>query len=284
VRLAITGAGGLLGHDVVVAARAAGHDVGALTRAELDLAYGPATTSTLTALRPDAVINCAAYTDVDGAEGDAAGAHAGNVQAAENLAVACQIARARLIHVSTDYVFDGNRPPDGAPWIESDPTNPLGVYGASKLAGEHAVAAACQDHAIVRTAWLFGTRRRSFATTILGLAQEREEIDVVTDQVGSPTFSGHLAPALVAMAERRDTGIFHGAGAGSCSWYDLAVSVLAQAGVRCHVAQVTSDHFPRPAPRPAFSVLGSEREDPIVLPTWQDGVRAYLSERAAVAA
>jgi dTDP-4-dehydrorhamnose reductase len=278
VRLIVTGAAGMLGHDVVIAARAAGHEVTGLTHAELDLVDGPATVAALASLRPAAVVNCAAYTDVDGAQGDESGAHAGNAQAPGNLAVACHATGARLVHVSTDYVFDGNRPPDGAPWVESDPTGPLGVYGQSKLAGEHAVAASCDDHAIVRTAWLFGTRRRSFVTTILALAQEREEIDVVTDQVGSPTFSGHLAPALVAMAQRPDTGLFHGAGAGSCSWYELAVSVLAQAGVRCHVAEVTSEHFPRPAPRPAFSVLGSERDDPIVLPTWQDGVRGYLTE------
>jgi dTDP-4-dehydrorhamnose reductase len=277
VKLLVTGANGMLGHDVAAAARADGHDVVALDHAQLELTDAAATRAALMALRPDAAINCAAYTDVDGAEGEPDAAQAGNEAIPASLAAACVAVGARLVHVSTDYVFDGRRPLDGAPWVESDPTNPLGVYGHSKLAGERAVAAGCDDHAIVRTAWLFGTRGRSFVSTILGLAREREEIDVVTDQVGSPTFSGHLAPALVAMAQRRDTGVFHGAGAGSCSWHALAFSVLAQAGVRCHVAEATSEHFPRPAPRPAFSVLGSEREDPIVLPTWQDGVRAYLS-------
>jgi dTDP-4-dehydrorhamnose reductase len=280
VRLVVTGANGMLGHDVVSAGRAAGHDVTALTRAELDLTDGPDTIAAIGALKADAVINCAAYTDVDGAEADEDAADAGNAAAPGNLASACWAGSARLVHVSTDYVFAGDRAPDGAPWLESDPTGPLGGYGRSKLRGEQAVAEACDDHAIVRTAWLFGPHGKNFVATILGLAGERDRIEVVCDQVGSPTYSGHLAPALVAMAGRPERGIFHGAGAGSCSWHILATEAVTQAGITCDVVAVTSDRFPRPAPRPAFSVLGSERDDPIVLPDWREGVRAYLEATA----
>ena len=286
MKLIVTGAAGMLGHDVLAAARAAGHDVTALTRAELDLTDGAQTVAAIGALRPEAVINCAAYTDVDGAETDEAAADAGNAAAPANLAAACDSAGARLVHVSTDYVFDGSRPPDAAAYVESDPTSPLGAYGRSKLGGEYAVAEACHDHAIVRTAWLFGPHGKNFVATILRAARERGHLEVVTDQVGSPTFSGHLAPALVAMAAREERGVFHGAGAGRCSWHELASEALAQAGVPAEVAAVTSERFPRPAPRPAFSVLGSARPDPIVLPDWREGVRAYLAaaDEAEVAA
>src|SRR5262249_36936407 len=155
-KLIVTGAAGMLGHDVLAAARADGHDVTALTRAELDLTDGETTIAAVGALRPEAIINCAGYTDVDGAEADEATADAGNATAPANLAAACANAGARLVHVSTDYVFDGRRPPDAPGYLESDPTAPLGAYGRSKLRGEHAVAEACHDHAIVRTAWLFG--------------------------------------------------------------------------------------------------------------------------------
>jgi dTDP-4-dehydrorhamnose reductase len=284
VRLVVTGTAGMLGHDVLAAARGAGHDVTALTRAELDLTDGTATIAAIGALRPDAVINCAGYTDVDGAEADEAAANAGNAAAPANLAAACGSAGARFVHLSTDYVFDGDRPADAAAYGESDATAPLGAYGRSKLRGERAVAEACHDHAIVRTAWLFGLNGKNFVATILHAARERGSLEVVTDQVGSPTFSGHLAPALVAMAARDERGVFHGAGAGRCSWHELASEAVARAGIAAEVAPVTSERFPRPAPRPAFSVLGSQWPDPIVLPDWRQGVADYLATATEVAA
>jgi dTDP-4-dehydrorhamnose reductase len=160
---------------------------------------------------------------------------------------------------------------------------PLGAYGRTKLHGEQQVAAVLDDHAIVRTAWLFGPHGLNFVSTMLRLAGERDEVSVVTDQVGSPTFAGHLAPALVDMAERTDTGIFHGAGAGWCSWYELTLETYDAAGVACRVLPTTAARFARPAPRPAYSVLGSEREHPITLPPWQEGVRAHLAVLAEVA-
>ena len=174
--------------------------------------------------RAQAVVNCAAYTDVDGAEADWANAEAVNCTGAGNVAAAAAKAGAAIVHVSTDYVFDGSK---REPWLESDATGPLGVYGETKLGGEHAVAEATSRHAIVRTAWLFGAGGRNFVDTMLALGAEREEVSVVTDQVGCPTWTGHLAGALVELAERHDeTGIHHIAGAGSCSWNELALRAL----------------------------------------------------------
>jgi dTDP-4-dehydrorhamnose reductase len=274
MRLLVTGAAGMLGHDVVAAAERLGHEVVAWDLPECDLTDAAATLDAVRQLGPRAVINCAAYTNVDAAESDEATAERVNAGAAGNLARACAAAGARLVHVSTDYVFDGSKT---EPWIESDPVAPLGAYGRTKLHGEEQVAAALEDHAIVRSAWMFGPHGPNFVATMLRLGSERDEVSVVTDQVGSPTYSGHLAPALVDMAERRDTGIFHGAGAGSCSWYELTLEAFDAAGVDCRVLPTTSSQFVRPAPRPAYSVLGSEREHPIVLPPWQEGVRAHLA-------
>jgi dTDP-4-dehydrorhamnose reductase len=274
MKLLVTGAAGMLGREVVAAAERLGHEVAAWDLPECDLTDAGATLSAIRRLEPRAVVNCAAYTNVDGAEADEATATLVNGDAAGNVARACTAAGARLVHVSTDYVFDGSK---REPWVESDATCPLGAYGRSKLHGEDLVRAELPDHAIVRTAWLFGPHGPNFVSTMLRLAAERDEVQVVTDQVGSPTFAGHLAPALVDMAERTDTGIFHGAGAGSCSWYELTLEAYDAAGVACRVLPTTAEQFARPAPRPAYSVLGSEREHPITLPPWQEGVRAHLA-------
>jgi dTDP-4-dehydrorhamnose reductase len=274
MKLLVTGAAGMLGREVVAAAERLGHEVAAWDLPECDLTDAGATLAAIRRLEPRAVVNCAAYTNVDAAEADEATATLVNGDAAGNVARACAAAGARLVHVSTDYVFDGSK---REPWIESDATSPLGAYGRSKLHGEDLVRAELPDHAIVRTAWLFGPHGPNFVSTMLRLASERDEVQVVTDQVGSPTFAGHLAPALVDMAERTDTGIFHGAGSGSCSWYELTLEAYDAAGVACRVLPTTAEQFARPAPRPAYSVLGSEREHPITLPPWQEGVRAHLS-------
>ena len=280
MRLLVTGAAGMLGTEVVAAASRLGHDVAAWDLPECDLTDAEATLSAVRRLEPRAVVNCAAYTNVDGAESDEATAERVNADAAGNVARACAAAGARLVHVSTDYVFDGTK---REPWLESDRVSPLGAYGRTKLHGEQQVAAELDEHAIVRTAWLFGPHGPNFVSTMLRLAAERDEVSVVTDQVGSPTFAGHLAPALVDVAERTDTGVFHGAGAGSCSWYELTLETFDAAGVACRVLPTTAERFARPAPRPAYSVLGSEREHPIVLPPWQDGVRAHLAALKEVA-
>ncbi|MGZ6644769.1 MAG: dTDP-4-dehydrorhamnose reductase [Solirubrobacteraceae bacterium] len=279
MRLLVTGGAGMLGLAVCAAATRLGHDVVALSRAELDICDEAHVRRVIGAAEPRAVVNCAAWTDVDGAEANEAAATAVNGEGAGAVARACAEAKARLIHVSTDYVFDGT---STRPWVESDPVGPVGAYGRSKLVGEQAVTAAGGNHAIVRTAWLFGAGGRNFVDTMLALAADRDEVSVVTDQVGSPTWTAHLAEVLVELAERDgDTGIFHAAGSGACSWYDLAVEVFDRAGVGCRVVPTTAEAFRRPAPRPAYSVLGTERPEAPVLPAWQEGVAGYLSDRMA---
>jgi dTDP-4-dehydrorhamnose reductase len=278
-RLLVTGAGGMLGRAVVEAATRLGHDVRACTRAELDVRDAGATRLALVSSRPQAVVNCAAYTDVDGAESDRRNAEAVNAGGAGNVAAAAAEIGALIVHVSTDYVFDGSK---REPWVESDRVAPLGVYGETKLAGELAVAAANPAHAIVRTAWLFGAGGTNFVDTMLALGAQRDEVSVVTDQVGCPTWTAHLAGALVELSGRpSETGIHHIAGAGACSWNELAAEVFERAGIECRVRPATSEQFVRPAPRPAYSVLGSQRSDPLVLPRWQEGVAAYLATRVA---
>jgi dTDP-4-dehydrorhamnose reductase len=267
MRLLVTGAAGMLGRDVVAAAETAGHDVVALARRDLDIADADAVRAAIEAARPDAVINCAAWTDVDGAEEHEEQATLINGTGAGNVAAVAPF----MVHVSSDYVFDGS---GSEPYTEGDPTGPRSAYGRSKLAGEHAVAAA-GDHAIVRSAWLFGPGK-NFVATMLRLAEDRDEVDVVADQIGCPTFTGHLAPALVEIAEQRLRGISHVAGSGQCSWHELAVAAFAEAGVSCTVNPVTTAEFPRPAPRPAWSVLASTRPDAPVLPAWREGLSSYL--------
>lgn len=280
-RLLVTGAGGMLGQDVAAAARAAGHEVVALARAELDVTDAAAVADAVERAQPAAIVNCAAWTDVDGAEADPDGARAVNADGPGHLARAAAAAGARLVHVSTDYVFDGARPADAPPYVESDPTGPRSVYGATKLAGEQAVAAAGGSHAIARTAWLFGAGGANFAATMLRLAGERGEVTVVDDQVGCPTATAHLAPALVALAVGAAAGlegVVHLAGGGApVSWCGFAREIFRQAGVDCHVRPCTTAEMPRPAPRPAFSALVSARAGAPRLPDWRAGLTDYLA-------
>ena len=270
----------MLGRDVVAAAGDAGHEAAALARADLDITDAAAVRSAVLAARPDAVINCAAWTDVDGAETAEEQATAVNGAGAGNLAAAAAEAGALLVHVSSDYVFDGRA---SEPYPEDAPTAPEGAYGRSKLAGEHAVAAAGGRSAIVRSAWVFGPHGRNFVDTMRRLGAERDEIAVVDDQVGCPTYTGHLAAALVQIAERGSTGVMHVAGGGRCSWFDLAVATFEETGLECRVRPQSTADLGRPAPRPAFSVLSSTRDDVPVLPHWREGLRAHLS-RVEVAA
>jgi dTDP-4-dehydrorhamnose reductase len=279
MRVVITGAGGMLGKDVAAAAEAAGHDVSALTRAQLDITDASALEQAIATLQPEVVINCAAWTDVDGAEASEAAAAAVNGEGAGTLAGAAAAAGAWTIHVSSDYVFDGTK---REPYLESDATGPRSAYGRSKLAGEQAVAAAAPDaHTIIRTAWLFGAGGRCFPATILRLARERDQLRVVDDQVGCPTFAGHLAKAIVDIAEARPPGILHVAGAGACSWFEFAKQIVTEARLDTDVLPCSTDEMPRPAMRPAYSVLGTERPDTApALPDWREGLEEYMALRA----
>ncbi|MCU0257800.1 MAG: dTDP-4-dehydrorhamnose reductase [Solirubrobacteraceae bacterium] len=279
MRVLVTGAYGMLGREVVAASRDAGHDTEARDLDTLDISDRAALDEALADLDPDVVVNCAGWTDVDGAEEHEAQALHVNGTAPGVLAAATAAAGVRVVHVSTDYVFPGDA---SEPYVESSPTGPRSAYGRTKLAGEHAVAAANPDHVIARTAWLFGLHGKNFVDTMLALGAERETLRVVDDQTGCPTWAGHLAPALITLAEREATGLFHTAGGGSCTWFELAREALAATGSPCRVEPTTTDEFPRPAPRPAYSVLATERAaDGVVLPPWREGLAGYLAERAS---
>jgi dTDP-4-dehydrorhamnose reductase len=267
----------MLGRDVERAAREVGHEPIALARADLDITDREATEQACIDHYPGAVVNCAAWTNVDGAEEHEVEATAVNGPGAGNVAAAAAAVGAAIVHPSTDYVFDGGR---AEGYVESDEVGPISGYGRSKLVGEQAVAAANPRHWIVRSSWLFGVNGRNFVETMLGLAQDREEVVVVRDQIGCPTYTGHLAAGLVRLLDAEEYGMHHMAGAGRCSWYDFAVEIFKQAGVDCRVLSMTSDMLDRPAPRPAFSVLVSEREHPVLLPDWSDGLAEYLAERS----
>jgi dTDP-4-dehydrorhamnose reductase len=278
----------MLGHDVMRAGERAGHELVPVDLPELDITDATAVAALLAGLRGEpgslqAIVNCAAWTDVDGAESKREQARAVNVEGPAVLADAAAGAQLALLHISTDYVFDGVAPLDGEgrprPYRESDPTGPRSVYGATKLEGEQAVLGASAENTVVRTAWLYGIDGRNFVDTMLRLAAERDAVEVVTDQVGSPTWSGHLAPALLGLLERRVTGLVHLTGGGEVSWNGFAREIFRQAEIACRVEATSSDRFVRPAPRPAWSALESERDDVLELPPWQDGLAGYLAAR-----
>lgn len=286
MRLLVVGAKGMLAHDVRRVAEGAGHELVLADLPELDIVDAAAVDAFFDRERPQVSINCAAWTDVDGAEAKPDLAHAVNVTGAGNLARAAARVGAPLLHLSTDYVFDGTAPvgADGGPrpYVESDPTGPRSVYGASKLEGEREVLAASARHTVVRTAWLYGVAGRNFVATMLDLADEREAVQVVEDQIGSPTWSGHLAPALLGLLERGVRGLVHLTGTGEVSWNGFAREIFRQAEVECRVEAATSEQMARPAPRPAWSALASERAEVLPMPPWQDGLAGYLAARTGM--
>lgn len=278
----------MLGHDVLRAGERAGHELIAVDLPELDITDERAVSELLASLLGESsglngVVNCAAWTDVDGAEGKPDQARAVNALGAGVLARAAAAVELPLLHISTDYVFDGVAPLDAAgrrrPYVEADPTGPRSVYGTTKLEGEREVLTASAQHTVVRTAWLYGTDGKNFVETMLHLASERDTVQVVTDQKGSPTWSGHLAPALVGLLEREVRGLVHMTGAGEVSWNGFAKEIFRQADVRCEVEPASSEQMARPAPRPAWSALASERDDVLPMPDWRDGLAGYLAAR-----
>ena len=278
MKLLVTGAAGMLGRDVMLAAGNAGHDVVGFGHAELDVADEAAVGAKFELERPDVAINCAAWTDVDGTEEAEEEATRINGAGAGNVAAAAASVGASVVQVSSDYVFDGSK---GAPYVETDQTAPLSAYGRSKLAGEEAARAANKRHFVVRSAWLFGIGGPNFVETMLRVGASQPEVIVVSDQVASPTYTWHLAYGIVRLIEGVEYGIHHMAAAGACSWYEFAREIFDQAKVECKVMSATTDMLGRPAPRPPYSALTSQREHAIELPSWQDGLAAYLAQRRA---
>jgi dTDP-4-dehydrorhamnose reductase len=281
MRLMITGGSGMLGRDVCAVAEQAGHEVFSFAHPELDITDQEAVRRALRDARPHAVLNLAAYTNVDGAESDRQLAFAVNGAGPGHVARAAREWDAWTVHVSTDYVFDGGK---RSPYVESDPTGPQSVYGATKLAGEqHVAREAPHTHTIVRTAWLFGLHGSCFPATMLRLAGELDRLTVVDDQVGCPTFTRHLAQALLDIAagpELRSTltGVLHITAQGECSWFQFAREILRDADTEVKPGR-TAD-LARPATRPAYSVLRTERGQRVPrLPHWRDGLAEYMADR-----
>ena len=295
MKILLFGAGGQLGRPLRRSLGTLG-DVTALTRADTswcgDLADAAGIARTVRELRPDAIVNAAAYTAVDRAESEPDAAFAINARACETLAMEAARIGAWLVHYSTEYVFDGS---GERPWRETDPTAPLNTYGRSKLAGEQAVAAHCPRHLVLRTSWLFDTWGDSFLKWVIDAARQRPQLDIVSDQWGAPTRSALLADLtaqLLRSAQPPQAGIYHVAAAGETSRHGFATFALEcarrhgmelQAGP-ADVRPAASAAFPRPAARPANSRLDTGRVRAafgVVLPPWQDGVDAVVSEWAA---
>jgi dTDP-4-dehydrorhamnose reductase len=254
----VTGAGGQLGRALVETF--APEDVVALGHDDWDVTLPPPDLGA-----PDLVLHAAAWTDVDGAEDDPQGAAAVNVGGAQNAASL----GVPLVYYSTDYVFDGQKT---TPYVESDSPNPQSVYGQTKAHGE---AAAGEQAWIVRSSWLFGSTGDNFLRTMLRLGAERDEVAVVDDQRGSPTYVGHLAEATKAIVGL-PFGVYHVAAAGDCAWAEFAEAIFEEAGLDCRVRRITTAELGRPAPRPAYSVLRSEKPETPVLPNWRAGLRDCL--------
>jgi dTDP-4-dehydrorhamnose reductase len=279
----VTGAGGQLGVALLAAAPGGWMAVG-LTRAELDIGDAAAVRAAIRDHGPDLVLNAAAYTAVDRAESEPEAAFRINRDGAGFLAEAATNAGARFVHVSTDFVFDGR---SGRPWRPEDATGPLGVYGASKLAGEAAVAAAAPDALTVRTAWVYGPTGANFLATMLRLMASRPELRVVADQVGTPTSTLDLAAALWRLGEAKASGVLHYTNAGAASWYDFAVAIAEEAVAAGllertpPVIPIATSDYPTPAARPAFSVLDKTAAFELLgspAPHWRAALRTVLGK------
>ena len=272
MRVTVFGASGLLGN--VLMREWTGDEVTGLRSKDADIRDARKVAKAVLESRPDWVVLAAAYADVDGCEKHPALAFDVNVQGAVNVAEAASRSGARLLFLSSDYVFDGEK---RSPYLESNPPNPLSAYGRSKAFGE---AAAGEQAWIVRSSWLFGPTGHNFVRTMLRLGAERDEVSVVDDQVGCPTYVGHLAEATRAVVEL-PYGIWHLAADGECTWAEFAQAIFEEAKLECRVVPITTAELGRPAPRPAYSVLRSEKPDAPRLPFWRDGLRECLSRLGA---
>jgi len=278
VHALVIGHRGMLGTDLMHHLAAEGHHAVGLDLPELDITDRRAVMRAVGEAAPEVVFHLAAWTDVDGAEQDEEQALRVNGEGTRNVAIAARDAGAALVAVSTDYVFPGT----GGPYAEDDATDPIQAYGRTKLAGERLAELEYPEGTrIGRTAWLYGAHGRNFVDTMIGLGSDpaRDHVDVVADQVGCPTWTRDLCPALVALADQ-PPGIYHVAGGGSTTWADFAREAYRLAGVECEVRDTTTEAFARPAPRPAVSVLEVTHEGAPRLRAWEDALADYIRERS----
>lgn len=290
MKVVVTGSRGMLGQDLLPRLKRAGFDVIGLDLPELDITRCPEVFSQMSNIKPDLLINCAAYTSVDKAESERDDAFAVNRDGAANLANVCNHFDISLFHLSTDYVFDGKAK---RPYREDDSTNPLGIYGHSKLEGEEAIRSRLEKHIIVRTSWLFGAQGPNFVKSILRLARVQEELRIVSDQYGCPTWTGDLGDALVAMigqifrnGKSTEWGTYHLCGGDLTTWYEFARAIVKKGRLRekmraVRVLPIATSDYPTPAQRPKRSVLDCNkihRSFHIPQRPWKGGLDAMLGE------
>lgn len=278
MKVFVTGGSGQLGHDVCRVLESRGVEHRGVSSQELDITDRAAVEHMLREYKPDAVIHCAAYTAVDRAEDERERCWQVNAEGSANLAAVCAALGSKLLYVSTDYVFPG----DGeTPWETDDAVFPHSVYGKTKLAGELAVQALTEKHFIVRTSWVFGKNGGNFVKTMLRLAETREEVSVVADQIGSPTYAADLAPLLCDMIETERYGVYQAANEGYCSWADFAAAIFRAAGKSTRVRPIPTAEYPAKAKRPLNSRLSRRALDEAGfrrLPAWEDALERYLRE------
>lgn len=278
MKVLVTGTKGQLGYDVVNELEKRGHTAVAVDIEEMDITDAVSVERVITEAEVEAVIHCAAYTAVDAAEDNVEICRRVNAEGTENIAKVCKKLDLKMIYISTDYVFDGE---GERPWEPDDERHPLNVYGQTKYEGELAVEKYLEKYFIVRIAWVFGVNGKNFIKTMLKLSETHEELNVVDDQVGSPTYTYDLAVLLVDMVESDKYGRYHATNEGLCTWYEFAKEIFRQASVEVKVNPVTSDMFPAKAKRPKNSRMSKEKLDANGLhrlPTWQDALERYLSE------
>ena len=287
MNILVTGSNGQLGNEMrALAAKGSVHTYLFTDVAELDITDAEAVLSYVKDEAVDVLVNCAAYTNVDKAEDDVALATLINETASRNLAVACKAVGATLIQVSTDYVFSGEK---NTPCVETDATNPLGVYGRTKLAGEQAIEATGCKYLIFRTAWLYSAFGGNFVKTMLRLFADRAELKVVFDQVGTPTHAGDLAALIFQSVETGTyadcSGVYHFSNEGVCSWYDFARAIAELSGSACEVLPCHSDEFPSKVTRPSFSVLDKTKvksDFNYAVPYWRESLKVCMQELGAL--
>jgi len=284
VKILVTGGDGQLGTELCGRLRSAGHDAIAFTQHDVDFTQADRLRTAIAEQRADWVINCAAHTQVDKAEAETELAFAVNRDGARAVAEAVKIYGGRLVHISTDFIFDGAQ---SHPYREEDGPNPLGVYGLSKWAGEQAVVEVIPEALILRTAWVHGAHGNNFVKTMLRLAAEREELRVVDDQIGSPSWTGDIADALLALVQQDARGCFHFTNEGVASWYDFAVAIVEEArtlGFPIKAQRITpipTSAYPTPARRPAYSVLDKQKIRAVLarpIPHWRVSLVSMLRE------
>lgn len=276
MRVLVTGVKGQLGSDIAAELKLRAEECIGADIADFDITDRGATVGTIKKYMPDCVIHCAAFTDVNGAEEKRGLCERINVLGTENVALACAETGAKLIYISTDYVFNGE---GMRPYEPNDERNPINFYGMTKSLGEDKVRSICPKHFIVRTSWVFGKNGTNFVKTMLRLGEQMEGLTVVDDQIGSPTYTPDLARLLCDMAATERYGTYHATNEGFCSWYDFAKKIMELSGIGCNIKPIASKDYPSPAKRPQNSRLSKEKlvqNGFYKLPPWEDALKRFI--------